>query len=302
MPRLAICLPLLALFLPACATDLIEGDDPFECSDGADNDRDGMFDCNDQDCFSSPDCGSDDDDDSHPGDDDDVIGDDDDVVPPGCEDSDGDGLEDDFEEVLGTDPEAEDSDEDEWIDGEEWDLFTDPTTKNDFPYMGGWAHNPYPVDLAGGPAVIGEVLRDFRLEDQFYQSVGLYTFYGHVIQIMHSADGCGGSQCLATGAEDEYQAYIDQGYMHIVVLGTGPANDASWEVARARGLTMPVLDDLAHEVGPDFGNNNVWPWRILIGRDMTVRWMGLEFPPSEVLEAALAEPWPDVERPKNPCD
>ena len=43
---------LLAL---ACNTD-IEGDQPGECTDGADNDADGYFDCDDSDCFGSPDC------------------------------------------------------------------------------------------------------------------------------------------------------------------------------------------------------------------------------------------------------
>ena len=33
-----------------------EGDDPGECSDGADNDMDGFFDCNDNECMMSPDC------------------------------------------------------------------------------------------------------------------------------------------------------------------------------------------------------------------------------------------------------
>lgn len=33
-----------------------EGDDPGECSDGADNDRDGLFDCDDPDCAGSPGC------------------------------------------------------------------------------------------------------------------------------------------------------------------------------------------------------------------------------------------------------
>lgn len=36
-----------------------EGDVPGECLDGADNDRDGFFDCDDQDCVFSPDCDDD---------------------------------------------------------------------------------------------------------------------------------------------------------------------------------------------------------------------------------------------------
>lgn len=37
-----------------------EGDEPGECTDGADNDRDGFFDCDDQDCVFSPECRDDD--------------------------------------------------------------------------------------------------------------------------------------------------------------------------------------------------------------------------------------------------
>ena len=38
------------------ATNLFEGDDAGECNDGADNDRDGLFDCDDPDCAGSPVC------------------------------------------------------------------------------------------------------------------------------------------------------------------------------------------------------------------------------------------------------
>ncbi len=48
------------------------GDEPNECSDGADNDRDGLFDCDDPGCAASPDCdGVADDDDAVDDDDDD---------------------------------------------------------------------------------------------------------------------------------------------------------------------------------------------------------------------------------------
>lgn len=41
--------------LPGCEGER-EGDDPGECADGADNDSDGHFDCDDQDCSGAPDC------------------------------------------------------------------------------------------------------------------------------------------------------------------------------------------------------------------------------------------------------
>jgi hypothetical protein len=67
--------------LAACAED-IEGNQPGECSDGADNDSDSYFDCNDSDCYGAPNClgeGDDDDaaDDDDASDDDDAADDDD---------------------------------------------------------------------------------------------------------------------------------------------------------------------------------------------------------------------------------
>jgi len=40
----------------ACVPPAFEGDDPGECSDAADNDLDGSFDCLDPDCFTAPPC------------------------------------------------------------------------------------------------------------------------------------------------------------------------------------------------------------------------------------------------------
>ena len=68
---------------------LFEGDDPGECSDGADNDQDGLFDCDDTDCAASPDCGCDDTDGDGVCDDEDQCPGEDDTL-----DTDGDGVPD----------------------------------------------------------------------------------------------------------------------------------------------------------------------------------------------------------------
>ena len=60
----------LGLGVLLCGCMNVEGDLAGECTDAADNDRDGVFDCDDPDCFGSPDC-------DEPGDD--AAGDDDDL-------------------------------------------------------------------------------------------------------------------------------------------------------------------------------------------------------------------------------
>ena len=71
----------LLLFLANTCQDL-EGDDAGECSDEADNDSDGLFDCDDSDCFGAPPCQGNDDDatDDDDGPDDDDATDDDDAA------------------------------------------------------------------------------------------------------------------------------------------------------------------------------------------------------------------------------
>ena len=53
--RLLVLWTLVALLGSACGGES-EGDDPGECSDGADNDRNGTFDCDDPACAGAPVC------------------------------------------------------------------------------------------------------------------------------------------------------------------------------------------------------------------------------------------------------
>jgi hypothetical protein len=73
---------ILAAFLLSlvggCDDSGVENNRPGDCSDGLDNDEDGLTDCEDSDCLSSSECAGDDDDTA--GDDDDTAGDDDDTA------------------------------------------------------------------------------------------------------------------------------------------------------------------------------------------------------------------------------
>jgi len=91
-----MCLVMLLGFMAGCLGEdqiPVEGDEPGECTDGTDNDQDGVVDCADDGCAVDVTCTGDDDDtagddDDTAGDDDDTAGDDDDSA--GDDDSSGD--------------------------------------------------------------------------------------------------------------------------------------------------------------------------------------------------------------------
>jgi len=97
------------LLLPAC-TEPWEGQNPGECTDEADNDGDGLYDCADPDCFASPTSQGDTDTDTDTGDP--VVEDCDDGL-----DNDGDGLT-DCEDDDCSDPCTEDCSDEEDNDGD----------------------------------------------------------------------------------------------------------------------------------------------------------------------------------------
>lgn len=66
------------------------------------------------------------------------------------------------------------------------------------------------------------------------------------------------------------------------------------------GLTMPVLNDETMSVSQSLGAGYDIPCYILVGRDMTIRSTGGSPAPVSVLQEALDEARPDVDRPLQP--
>jgi hypothetical protein len=130
------------------------------------------------------------------------------VVDPG--DADSDGLSDDEEEQLGTDPLDPDSDDDGWEDGEEVEAGTNPLYEHSHPYTGGYAVGfcdspPEPTGPTGwiegyfqpddGPPEWyewpvyeeGDVVDDFAWRDQHGETVHLYSFCGQTVMLAFAA-------------------------------------------------------------------------------------------------------------------
>jgi len=102
--------------------------------------------------------------------------------PTGNVDSDGDGLLDSEEEVLGTDPDLLDSDGDGYEDGHEVAEGSDPTDAESKIYTGDWPYNP-DKDALGDPgwdttAAVGAQVPRFTAVDQYGDTVDLYDFAG----------------------------------------------------------------------------------------------------------------------------
>lgn len=181
--------------------------------------------------------GNDDDDAAN---DDDASWDDDDV------DSDGDGLGDNFEEWLDTDPQDEDSDGDGYDDGDEYLSYFLPTDSADFPYVGGYPRGPFRDDLDGEGWSEGDITDNWTADDRWGQELHLHRFYGNVVVIEMAAEWCGPCRAAAEGLEDEYQDRKDDGFVVIQLLIDGldfdsPPDPDRW--ANDFDLTLPVLDD-----------------------------------------------------------
>jgi hypothetical protein len=96
---------------------------------------------------------------------------------PNNSDSDGDGISDGEEQDIGTDPMLDDSDNDGYLDSDEVDCNSYPNDENDHCYDCGWDHND-PGNLTSTGNSEGDVIANLQLPDQCGQTVDLWDFYG----------------------------------------------------------------------------------------------------------------------------
>ncbi len=220
-----------ALWLAACASPT-EGTEGGDCRDGADNDRDGFFDCDDDGCWGSPDCGesdadtdadvdSDTDADTglHADSDGDGVSDEDERAhgtDPHDPDTDDDGLTDGEEVEIGTDGTRPDTDRDGYTDSEEVDAGTDPVDRDSVIYQGGWPYNPDKDSISGldwrEELYEGDVVYRFTGVDQFGDTVDLYDFadHGRYVVLALSTAWDTYSQEMASWLNDEPSLWDDR--------------------------------------------------------------------------------------------
>lgn len=138
-----------------------------------------------------------------------------------------------------------------------------------------WVMQEPPSDLLGEGWGVGDTAPDFRLTDQFGDSVSMWQFYGNVILVDISTMWCAPCQELAKHTESTWQDYKDDGFVYLTILqedvegGTVDAEDIQKWVD-SFGITAPVLDDSSKAATGSAVQQGIFPAVLVVGRDMKV--------------------------------
>jgi len=206
-------------------------------------------------------------------------------------DSDGDGISDEDEVAIGTDPESDDSDLDGWTDGEELERNTDPTDGSDKPYEGGWPIGDCRNDVEADSSLSqGGIAPDFALMDSFGDTVRLHDFCHMAVLVVTGAEWCGPCQAYRTDMAQHYDAYFSRGLMVIDFLGetaSGGEPTAEDLVRWADGHPYAVLADPGWSVSNSGYVSGGIPAMSLLGPGAEVLTLNAGGPSGAQIEEAL---------------
>ena len=245
-----------------------------------------------------------DDDDSS--DDDDSADDDDDSAEPPDLDWDDDGLPNEFEDQIGTDPTRPDSDSDGYDDGDEYLNYFLPNDPGDYPYIGGYPRGPFEEAYSGEGFEPGQLSATWSHLDQYGQELQLHRFAGNVVLIYIDYEDAPGLGHIAPEVEAIYQARRSEGFvvLHFLTAGLfGPAGYGppfAQRYIEEHGLTFPVFEHPAPSpIATNYHLSPFVPHWTLLNRDLRIvvpSLSGHNDWPAVLgeIDVLLAEPAPDV--------
>ncbi len=257
----------------------------------------------DDDAVNDDDSAAQDDDDSVPVDDDDSAPVDDDDTTPA--DIDGDGLDNDFEEQIGTDPLREDSDGDGHLDGDEYLQYFRPLDATDWPYAGGYPRGPIPDEVAGEGYEQGQITLDWMHHDQFAEVLHMHRFFGNVVVIYIDNEEPPPIGHVVPEVQAAYEELKDQGFVVLNFLIGGETWGSPPDAGRfveAHGLTFPVFEHAGQTISEEYQFAPFVPHFSVLDRELRIRAISFsgvdEWEQARAFaEGLLEEPAPEVEWP-----
>jgi peroxiredoxin len=138
---------------------------------------------------------------------------------------------------------------------------------------------------------VGDVVPDFRLKDQFGETVSMWQFYSQIVLLDVSTMWCGPCQTLGATTEETWENYKDEGFIYMTVLqenvgGVAPTQGDLETWSANFGISQPVLAD-GDKIGTgDAIQQGAYPALLIIDRDLRVH-TRIGDPTDEAVHAAL---------------
>jgi thiol-disulfide isomerase/thioredoxin len=156
-----------------------------------------------------------------------------------------------------------------------------------------WPVTEPPAGLEEEGFAIGEVVPDFLLMDQHGQNVSIWQFYDMLVAVDVSTMWCAPCQELASEAEETYQEFKGDGFIHLTILpqnleGDTPTQENLNQWADAFDLNVPVVADTDGIYSTPLVGSEAFPVVILLDRDLTVR-QKIQPPTDEQLRLAIED-------------
>lgn len=146
---------------------------------------------------------------------------------PEVADTDGDGVSDGDEVDLGIDPTLPDTDGDGYADGDEISEGSDPADADDKIFEGGWPYNPDAIedcdDRFSGTASTGDILPCFAMLDQFDDEFNVFHMQGSAGYLVLDL---GATWCPPCNSMAAWLDGTDNGFMPDAFV---PVREAIWE-------------------------------------------------------------------------
>ncbi len=155
-----------------------------------------------------------------------------------------------------------------------------------------WPTSAPPAGLTGEGFDAGEVIPDFRMNDQYGDTVSLWQFYGNVVVVDVSTMWCGPCQQLAEHVQEMADAHRDDGLVYLSIFPQDVGNEipeqddlVAW--GENFGIAEPLLADAdgwSYQVVPD----SAFPGVLIVDEEMRV--VTRVSPPSDAaIEAAIED-------------